>query len=72
MKYKEGETVVLKLGFYDEHDQKYIPKEAEGHIVNIMPVLDSYQVDFSGFALVMVPEEMIELKKAAVKQRKAS
>jgi len=59
MKYKEGESVILKIGFYDEHDRKYIPKNAEGHIVNVMPVLDSYQVDFTGYALIMVPEEII-------------
>ena len=62
MKYKEGQTVILRLGFYDEYDRKFIPKNAEGHIINVMPVLDSYQVDFYGHALVLVPEEMIDLK----------
>ena len=70
MKYKEGETVMLKLGYYDEHDRKYIPKNAEGFIVNVMYVLDSYQVDFSGYAMVMVPEEMIAVK-AEVKHHKS-
>ena len=63
MKFREGETVVLKIGFYDEHDRKYIPKLAEGYIVNVMPVLESYQIDFSGYSLVMVPEEMIAGKE---------
>jgi len=71
MKYKEGDTVALKLGYYDEHDRKYIPKNAEGHIVNVMPVLDSYQVDFTGYALVLVPEEILGAKEE-VKKRKAS
>ena len=71
MKFREGETVVLKIGFYDEHDRKYIPKAAEGHIVNVMPVLESYQIDFTGYALVMVPEEMI-IEKESGSQRKAS
>ena len=76
MKYKEGQTVVLKIGFYDEHDRKYIPKNAEGHIVNVLPVLGSYQIDFTGYALVMVPEEMIvtnshdDAKMALEKKRK--
>jgi len=66
MKFKEGDTVLLVLGFYEEHDRKYIPKNAEGHIVNVMPVLDSYQVDFEGYALVMVPEEMLSVKGTIV------
>lgn len=54
---------MLKLGFYDEHDRKYIPKDAEGHVVNVMPVLESYQVDFTGYALVLVPEEILGASK---------
>ena len=70
MKYKEGETVMLKLGYYDEHDRKYIPKNAEGHIVNVMPVLESYQVDFTGYALVVVPEEIIAALAVSVEKTK--
>lgn len=69
MKYKEGETVVLKLGFYDEHDRKYIPKDAEGYIVNVMSVIHSYQVDFDGYALVMVPEEIVAAKMEVSKNK---
>lgn len=67
MKYKEGDTVTLTLGYYDEHDRKYIPKNAEGHIVNVMPVLESYQVDFPGYALVVVPEDIIATLVTGVK-----
>ena len=65
MKYKESETVKLRVGFYDDHDRKYIPKDTEGHIVNVLPVLECYQVDFPGYALVMVPEEMLAVNEHA-------
>jgi hypothetical protein len=76
MKYKESDTVILTRGFYDEHDRIYIPKDAEGYVVNVMPVLQSYQVDFAGYTVVLVPEEIVgapvrhDEKKQALNQGK--
>jgi hypothetical protein len=64
MKYKESDTVILTRGFYDEHDRIYIPQNTEGQVVNVMPVLQSYQIDFTGYTIVLVPEEIISAKVA--------
>lgn len=59
LKYQPGDAVVLVVNYDDDFDHIHIPKGTKGVITNMHLLLTSYDVDFTGFGTVFLPEEML-------------
>ena len=59
LKYQPGDEVTLIVNYDDDFDHIYIPKGTKGVITDLHLLLTSYDVEFSGFGTVFLPEEML-------------
>jgi hypothetical protein len=59
LKYQPGDAVVLVINYDDDFDHIHIPKGTKGVITNMHLLLTSYDVEFTGFGTVFLPEEML-------------
>lgn len=59
MKYRTGEEVILVVNYDDEFDHIHIPKGTKGVVTDQHLLLSSYDVEFTGFGTVFLPEEML-------------
>lgn len=61
LKYQTGDEVVLIVNYDDEYDHIHIPKGTKGVVTDMHLLLTSYDVDFTGFGTVFLPEEMLSV-----------
>jgi hypothetical protein len=59
LKYQPGDAVVLIVNYDDDFDHVHIPKGTKGVVTNMHLLLSSYDVEFTGFGTVFLPEEML-------------
>jgi hypothetical protein len=59
LKYQPGDAVALVINYDDNYDHVHIPKGTKGVITNMHLLLASYDVEFTGFGTVFLPEEML-------------
>ena len=59
LKYQPGDAVVLIVNYDDDFDHIHIPKGTKGVVTNMHLLLTSYDVEFTGFGTVFLPEEML-------------
>jgi hypothetical protein len=59
LKYQPGDAVVLVVNYDDDFDHVHIPKGTKGVVTNMHLLLTSYDVEFTGFGSVFLPEEML-------------
>ena len=61
LKYQPGDAVVLIVNYDDEFDHIHIPKGTKGVVTDMHLLLTSYDVEFTGFGTVFLPEEMLSV-----------
>lgn len=59
LKYQKGDEVILTVNYDDDYDHIHIPKGTKGTITDQHLLLASYDVEFTGFGTVFLPEEML-------------
>ena len=59
LKYQPGDAVALVVNYDDDYDHIHIPKGTKGVITDMHLLLTSYDVEFTGFGTVFLPEEML-------------
>jgi hypothetical protein len=61
LKYQTGDAVVLAVNYDDDYDHVHIPKGTKGVVTDMHLLLSSYDVEFTGFGTVFLPEEMLSV-----------
>ncbi len=61
LKYQTGDAVVLVVNYDDDYDHIHIPKGTKGTVTDMHLLLASYDVEFTGFGTVFLPEEMLSV-----------
>jgi len=59
LKYHKEEEVILAADYDDNYDHIHIPKGTKGTITDMNLLLASYDVEFTGFGTVFLPEEIL-------------
>ena len=59
LKYQTGDEVFLVVNYDDDYDHIHIPKGTKGVVTDMHLLLTSYDVEFTGFGTVFLPEEML-------------
>ncbi len=61
LKYQTGDPVILIVNYDDDFDHIHIPKGTKGVVTDMHLLLTSYDVEFTGFGTVFLPEEMLSV-----------